>query len=91
VRGQRVPVRPRRGSPSMTAQEVVSGELHIDRIAAKIADKAVRDQLHQAARLAERGQTVWLVRDGTRIGALVSVERASASLLVPVNEAEDVW
>jgi hypothetical protein len=61
-------------------EEIVTGELHLDRI----IDKATRDVLRQAARMAAHGDTVWIVnRAGERIGALVSAERAAFSAITP--------
>ena len=74
--------------PWVPDEEVVTGELHIDRI----GPRSVRDALRQAVRSAGHGETVWIIgKDGARLGAIVSVERASARRLVPVNEAEDEW
>ena len=57
----------------MSADSVVSGEIHL----ARISHKGTRDALRQAAAMAAQGDPVWIVRrDGTRIGAIVSVERA---------------
>jgi hypothetical protein len=57
-------------------EEIVTGQLRLDRI----ASKPVRDVLRQAARMAAHGDTVCILnRAGARIGALVSVERAEFS------------
>lgn len=59
--------------PWVAGEEVVTGELHIDRI----APQPVRDALRQAVRSAGHGETVWIIgKDGSRLGAIVSVQRA---------------
>ena len=59
--------------PWVAGGEVVTGELHLDRI----VPGSVRDALRQAVRSAGHGETVWILgRDGSRLGAIVSVQRA---------------
>lgn len=60
----------------LVPEEIVTGEPSL----ASISHKGIRDALRQAASNAAYGQTVWITRrDGTRLAAIVSVERAEFS------------
>jgi excisionase family DNA binding protein len=73
--GQRLPPPevPGSGTPPAPVSRIIHGELDL----ALMTCKPSRDALRKAARDAADGQMVWIVRrDGQRIGAIVSVERA---------------
>jgi len=53
-------------------EEIISSEFHIDRV----ADKATKAWLREAAVAVRHGHTVWLTNRGKRVAAIVSTDIA---------------